>query len=188
MRRRLSRSHGRQRHARCASAREPPWSIRFRNDNRTPRCRVFDRSRCHDRAMTPNPVPDGFVPLTRRTPFLDLVGPLWVRDKDGDLDPVYGLRIENRHANGRGGAPRRNPDDHDRSGSWLHGRVQQGTAGQAHHREYEHRLCRLSEDRRLGRGSSRYSTHRRHAGFRERYFSVGDRRILRASSVFAVTT
>jgi acyl-coenzyme A thioesterase 13 len=54
--------------------------------------------------MISHSVPDGFARVTRRTPCLDLGGPLWARDGDDDLDPVYGLLIDDRHANGRGGA------------------------------------------------------------------------------------
>lgn len=43
-------------------------------------------------------VPDGWVPLGRSSPFLDLVGPLWVLPQG----PVFGLRVAERHLNGRG--------------------------------------------------------------------------------------
>lgn len=46
--------------------------------------------------------PQGFAPVARRSPFLDLVGPLYADDAD-PRSPVYGLRIEQRHANSRGG-------------------------------------------------------------------------------------
>lgn len=50
--------------------------------------------------MISDQVPDGFTPLQRRSPFLDLLGELHVRDDDGQ--PVYGLRIRAEHANTRG--------------------------------------------------------------------------------------
>ncbi len=43
--------------------------------------------------------PDGFTRVQRRSPFLDLVGELYLRD-DAD-GPVYGLRIRPEHANNR---------------------------------------------------------------------------------------
>lgn len=48
--------------------------------------------------------PEGYRPVARRSPFLDLVGPLWVRDVPGAEIPEYGFRVEEKHANGRGGA------------------------------------------------------------------------------------
>ncbi|MEJ7742862.1 MAG: hypothetical protein WKF73_10105 [Nocardioidaceae bacterium] len=47
--------------------------------------------------------PEGFTRVQRRSPFLDLVGELYLHDADA---PVYGLRIQPEHANNRG-APRR---------------------------------------------------------------------------------
>ncbi|MFC4948150.1 PaaI family thioesterase [Pseudonocardia sp. GCM10023141] len=48
----------------------------------------------------PPPVP--FHPISRRSGFLDLIGPLYVDGTD-PRSPVYGLRIEEKHANSRGG-------------------------------------------------------------------------------------
>lgn len=45
-------------------------------------------------------IPDGFEPWARSSPYLDLIGPFYVRDDGGNL--VWGLRIEERHANRRG--------------------------------------------------------------------------------------
>ena len=50
----------------------------------------------------PEGSPEGFVPVKRRSPFLDLVGPLWVRPGPAGEPPVYGLRVETRHTNARG--------------------------------------------------------------------------------------
>ena len=47
-----------------------------------------------------SPPPAGFVPITRSSPFLELVGPLFER-RDGDALSL-GLRIEAKHANKRG--------------------------------------------------------------------------------------
>lgn len=43
-------------------------------------------------------VPRGFARVQRRSPFLDLVGPLYRHEGD---QPVYGLRIRPEHANNR---------------------------------------------------------------------------------------
>ncbi|MDN5853702.1 MAG: PaaI family thioesterase, partial [Actinomycetia bacterium] len=48
------------------------------------------------------PAPNGFTRVGRRSPFLDLLGALHVRDDDGQ--PVYGMRIRPEHANNRGAA------------------------------------------------------------------------------------
>jgi acyl-coenzyme A thioesterase 13 len=45
-------------------------------------------------------VPEGFVPYENQGPFLDHIGPVHVREGDGEL--VLGLRAEDRHANHRG--------------------------------------------------------------------------------------
>src|SRR3954452_8135671 len=45
-------------------------------------------------------VPDGFVPHPNQGPHLEYVGPVHVREGDGEL--VFGLRAEERHANHRG--------------------------------------------------------------------------------------
>ncbi len=50
---------------------------------------------------TSPPPPEGFARVERRSPFLDLLGELYVRDEDGR--PVYGLRVRPEHANNRGG-------------------------------------------------------------------------------------
>ena len=45
-------------------------------------------------------VPDGFVPFENQGPFLELIGPIHVREGSGEL--VLGLRAEDRHTNHRG--------------------------------------------------------------------------------------
>ena len=47
-------------------------------------------------------VPEGFEPFDDHTPFLDLVGPVHVRET-GD-GRAFGLRVEERHLNHRGTA------------------------------------------------------------------------------------
>ena len=45
-------------------------------------------------------VPDGFAPFEEQGPFLEHVGPVYVRDGDNGL--VLGLRAERHHTNHRG--------------------------------------------------------------------------------------
>lgn len=46
------------------------------------------------------PVPVGFRPIERASPFIDLIGPLYERRRDATVS--LGLRIEVKHANRRG--------------------------------------------------------------------------------------
>jgi acyl-coenzyme A thioesterase 13 len=46
------------------------------------------------------PVPVGFRPIERASPFIDLIGPLYERRRDATVS--LGLRIEGKHANRRG--------------------------------------------------------------------------------------
>ena len=46
------------------------------------------------------PIPSGFSPFPNQGPFLEHIGPILVRDGDGEL--VLGLQTEERHANHRG--------------------------------------------------------------------------------------
>ena len=50
--------------------------------------------------MTMNQSPEGFAPLYRSSPFLDVIGPLFYRGSGADL--IIGLRIDSKHANSRG--------------------------------------------------------------------------------------
>jgi uncharacterized protein (TIGR00369 family) len=45
-------------------------------------------------------IPAEFRPLFRRSPVLDLIGPLYCRGEGGDL--IIGLRVEAKHCNARG--------------------------------------------------------------------------------------
>ena len=47
------------------------------------------------------PVPEGFGPMLRSSPFLDHVGPLFSKGQAPHL--VIGFRVEAHHANNRGG-------------------------------------------------------------------------------------
>jgi uncharacterized protein (TIGR00369 family) len=45
-------------------------------------------------------VPEGFEPYDNQGPFLEHIGPVHARERDGEL--VFGLRAEERHTNHRG--------------------------------------------------------------------------------------
>ena len=45
-------------------------------------------------------VPEGFAPLFRTSPVLDLIGPIYCRGAGRDL--ALGLRVEHKHCNARG--------------------------------------------------------------------------------------
>lgn len=45
-------------------------------------------------------VPDGFAPHPSQGPFLEHIGPIHVRERDGEM--TLGLRAEDHHANHRG--------------------------------------------------------------------------------------
>lgn len=45
-------------------------------------------------------IPAGFSPIFRTSPFLESIGPLYSRGAGADL--VIGLRVQEKHANGRG--------------------------------------------------------------------------------------
>lgn len=50
--------------------------------------------------MSNSPVPPaGYEPFWRTSPFLDLIGPLW--SKQGELGLQFALRINERHCNAR---------------------------------------------------------------------------------------
>ena len=50
--------------------------------------------------MAQGGVPDGFRPLQRTSPLLDLLGPFYACGEGGDL--VLGVRVAQKHANARG--------------------------------------------------------------------------------------
>jgi uncharacterized protein (TIGR00369 family) len=45
--------------------------------------------------------PEGFKPLFRSSPVIELIGPIWMKGEGVDL--VLGLRAEQKHCNMRGG-------------------------------------------------------------------------------------
>jgi uncharacterized protein (TIGR00369 family) len=50
--------------------------------------------------LKPVDIPQGFRPLFRTSPVLELIGPLFCRGEGADL--VVGLRVEAKHCNARG--------------------------------------------------------------------------------------
>ncbi|SDZ61122.1 PaaI family thioesterase [Pseudomonas sp. NFIX28] len=50
--------------------------------------------------MTDFPLPEGYAPLSRSSPLLELIGPVYCRGSGLQLE--LGLRADRRHANGRG--------------------------------------------------------------------------------------
>jgi acyl-coenzyme A thioesterase 13 len=63
--------------------------------------RPDDQRRAADRGgELLSPVPDGFVPYANQGPYLEHIGPVLVRDGDGEL--AFGLLTDERHANHRG--------------------------------------------------------------------------------------
>lgn len=132
----------------------------------------------------PASIPHGFVPVSRHSPFMDLLGGLYVLD--GDEGPVYGLRILPEHANNRGG---------------VHGGVLMTMADlvlgytTAFSTDPPMRLttASLSIDF-VGRagigdwleGRGEIVRAGRSLAFANAYLTVGDKRVARASSVLAV--
>lgn len=47
-----------------------------------------------------NAIPDGFLPLSRSSPFADLLGPIYQKTAEGEL--VFAIRAEQKHCNVRG--------------------------------------------------------------------------------------
>jgi acyl-coenzyme A thioesterase 13 len=138
--------------------------------------------------VTSSAPPDGFVPVTRRTPFLDLVGPLWVREGNDGLAPDYGLRIEERHANGRGGT-------HGGTLMTMADLVLGYTAAFSQEPPLRLTTASMSIDfagsAQVGdwvQGRADVQRIGRTLAFVNAYLSIEDRRILRASSVFAVAS
>ncbi len=128
--------------------------------------------------------PDGWVPLKRGGPFLHTFGPLYFRKVDGQ--PVLGLRVEEKHLNVRGIA---------------HGGMLVTVADSAlgivlsMAREPPQPMVTVSlttdfvEAARRGdwlEAAVDIQKIGRRLAFANCYLSVGERRILRASGVFAL--
>lgn len=132
----------------------------------------------------PNHVPDGFVLVSRTSPFLDLLGGLYVLD--ANEGPVYGLRVLPEHANNREG---------------VHGGILMTMADlvlgytTAFSTDPPMRLTTANLNIDLvGRakigdwveGRADIVRTGRSLAFANAYLTVGDKRIARASSVLAV--
>ncbi len=137
---------------------------------------------------TPADPPDGFVLVARRSPFLDLVGPLWVRAGSDGTAPVYGVRVRAAHTNARGtahGGMLMTVADVVLGYTTAFGQeppvplttasMSVDFAGTAAVGDW---LEGRADVQRLGRTLA----------FVNAYLYVGDRRIIRASSVFAVNS
>ncbi|MDN5918380.1 MAG: PaaI family thioesterase [Pseudonocardia sp.] len=130
------------------------------------------------------PVPDGFTRVQRRSPFLDLLGELHVLDDDGQ--PVYGLRIRPEHANNRGAA-------HGGVLMTLADLVLGYTTAFASDPPLPLTTASMSVDfvgaAQVGEwleGRAEIVRTGRSLAFATCYLTVGDRRVVRASSVLAV--
>jgi len=128
--------------------------------------------------------PDGFSRVHRRSPFLDLVGELYLCDA-GD-GPVYGIRIRPEHANNRG-------DAHGGVLMTVADLVLGYTTAFASDPPLPLTTASLSIDfvggAKVGdwlQGRAEIVRAGRSLAFATCYLTVGDRRIARASSVLAV--
>jgi len=131
-------------------------------------------------------IPDGYGPLPRSSPFLDMVGPVLCRGNGAGLE--LALRIEQRHCNSRG---------------YVHGGLLTAIADQA--LGYNIGLMGLRDSSLtlvtasltidfiasatlgdwLSVTAETVSCGKR-LGFANGYLAVGDRRVARASGVFSV--
>ena len=139
-----------------------------------------------DLPAAPDP-PDGFVPVTRRSRFFDLIGPLWVRPAVDGHPPVYGLRVRAHHTNSRGTA-------HGGLLMTMADVVLGYTAGLSREPPVLLTTASMTVDfagsAAVGdwlEGRADVQRVGRTLAFVNGYLSVGDRRIIRASSVFTVS-
>ncbi len=132
-------------------------------------------------------VPEGFGPLPRNSPFLDMVGPLLCRRLEGGLE--FGMRIGQRHTNSRG---------------FVHGGLLASIADLA--LGYNTAYANGGLDERVGLATASLTidfaasakvgdwlsittevvSRGKRLGFANCYIAVGDKRIARASGVFSV--
>ena len=129
-------------------------------------------------------IPEGFDPLFRSSPFLDLLGPIYNKKTDEGL--VIGMRAENKHCNARG---------------LVHGGVFSSLADVAlgYNAAFQGKepvpmvTASLTIDyagaAKLGEWIEIVTDIQKvgkSMAFANCYFSVGDKRIVRASAVFGV--
>jgi acyl-coenzyme A thioesterase 13 len=127
--------------------------------------------------------PDGFERLTRKSPFLELIGPVWYRTT-GDAF-LIGLRAEEKHCNARGivhggvlmtladiSLGYRSSASQDPPANLTTANMTVDFAGSANLGDW----IEVDVDiQRVGRRMA----------FANAYITVGERRIVRASAVFA---
>lgn len=131
-----------------------------------------------------NELPDGFEPIFRTSPYLELLGPIFNKRTDAGL--IIGLRAEEKHCNARG---------------LVHGGVFSSLADVAlgYNAAFQGKeptpmvTANLSVDyagsAKLGEWIEAYTDVQKvgkKLAFANCYFSVGDKRIVRASGVFSV--
>ena len=129
-------------------------------------------------------IPENFQTLFRTSPFLDLIGPIYQSGEPGDL--IIGIRVEEKHCNARQG---------------LHGGVMSTLADIAlgystafsGEKPIPMSTANLTIDYAGGAKIGDWLTIRsdvqkvgKSMAFANCYFSVGDKRIARASAVFSV--
>ena len=131
-------------------------------------------------------VPDGFVPLSRTSPAMALVGQLYIRDTGGER--VLGMRAGERHCNARGAV-------HGGSLAILADVALGYATAFASDPPLPLVTANLSLDFAGGASAGdwlevRVDLHKRGArlAFANGFISVADRRIVRASAVFLATT
>ena len=117
-------------------------------------------------------VPEGFQPLFRTSPVLELIGPLYGRGKGADL--VVGLRVEPKHCNARG---------------TIHGGILATLADVAIGAVTANLSLDYAGTAKIGDWvDSRVDIHKRgtRLAFGNCYLCVGEERIARASAVFLI--
>ena len=129
-------------------------------------------------------VPEGFEPLFRTSPFLDLIGPIYNRKIASGL--IIGMRVEEKHCNARNS---------------MHGGVFSSLAdialgysaviysGEATPLVTASLTIDYAGSARLGDWveiTTDVQKVGRNMAFANCYFTVGDKRIVRASAVFGV--
>ncbi len=131
-------------------------------------------------------IPAGFTLFTRSSPYLDLVGPLYMKHEAGTL--VLGVRIEERHCNRRGVA-------HGGLLVTLADLVLGYSSGQSEDPPKPLATINLSADfagsARVGDWvEARADVQKvgRSVAFASCYINVGRERIVRASAVFKVAS
>ena len=135
--------------------------------------------------LEPQLIPEGYLPWTRSSPFLDAVGPLYTKAADGVL--WLGVRVDARHVNRRGLA-------HGGFLATLADMLLGYSLATAREGLTPMLTTQLSLDfagsAKLGdwiEGSADVQKVGRLTAFANAYLRVGQRRIVRASGIFVIT-